>query len=183
MRRLPLTREIGASTGPSTSVSSGAYLVRYPLHSPGVFIVDEEHDSSYKQTDTSPRYNARDVAVVRGNLLGIPVVLGSATPSIESWHNASLDKYALSILSKRVRALPMPEVRMVDMRNERAEGNMSSLSRLLRDELAAKIGRGEKSIILINRRGFATGILCRDCGEVMLWEIEPLCDHLCAKKN
>ena len=144
-----------------------------PLPTPGVIIVDEEHDSSYKQTDTSPRYHARDTAVVRARLLGIPVILGSATPSLESWQNARSGKYSLCTLTKRVHLRPLPDIVTVDMRAELAAGNMSSLSILLRDELAARIGKGEKSIILINRRGFATGIQCKSCGEAIMC---PNCD-------
>jgi len=138
-----------------------------PIKNPGVIIVDEEHDTSYKQTDNAPRYNARDVAVVRGNILGIPVILGSATPSIESWHNASTGKYLLGTLSRRVHSRPLPDVIMIDMKKERIEGNLSSLSRCLRDELAERIESGEKSIILINRRGFATGVQCPECGNAL----------------
>lgn len=135
-----------------------------PLPAPGVIIVDEEHDHSYKQTDTAPRYHARDVAVVRGKNLGIPVVLGSATPSLESWHNARSGKYLLARLPERIDSRPLPEVALVDMRGERERENFSNLSTLLREEIALRIARGEKSIILINRRGFATGIRCRNCG-------------------
>ncbi|HDY88291.1 MAG TPA: primosomal protein N' [bacterium] len=138
-----------------------------PLQNPGIIIVDEEHDTSYKQTDTSPRYNARDVAVVRGNMLGIPVVLGSATPSMESWYNVSKGKYILSTLSERVESKPLPEIITVNMKKERAAGNYSSLSGLLRDKLAEKISEGEKSIILINRRGYASSIHCRSCGYIL----------------
>lgn len=138
-----------------------------PLPAPGVIIVDEEHDHSYKQTDAAPRYHARDVAVVRGKLLGIPVALGSATPSLESWHNALSGKYLLTRLTERVDSKPLPEVTVVDMREERKEGNYSSLSVILREELAACLERGEKSIVLMNRRGFATGIRCRACGFVL----------------
>ncbi len=135
-----------------------------PLPAPGVIIVDEEHDHSYKQTDTAPRYHARDVAVVRGKLLGVPVVLGSATPSLESWHNAVTGKYLHVRLPERVDSRPLPEVTLVDMRGERERENFSSLSTVLREEIGERIVRGEKSIVLINRRGFATGIRCRNCG-------------------
>ncbi|MCE5250942.1 primosomal protein N' [bacterium] len=138
-----------------------------PVPDPGIIIVDEEHDSSYKQTDTSPRYHARDVAVVRGTMLGIPVVLGSATPSLETWHNAVTGKYALSSLKERVDARPLPSVILVDMKEEWASGNHSSLSGRLREEIKNRIGRGEKSIILINHRGFATVIRCKSCGYVL----------------
>jgi len=144
-----------------------------PVSFPGIIIVDEEHDASYKQTDTSPRYNARDVAVVRGNMLGIPVVLGSATPSMESWYNVSRGKYILSKLSKRVESKPLPGVITVDMKKERAAGNFSALSRLLRDKIIERTQRGEKSIVLINRRGFATSIHCQNCGYILTC---PNCD-------
>lgn len=139
-----------------------------PLLNPGIIIVDEEHDASYKQNDISPRYHARDTAVMRGYLLGIPVILGSATPSLESWQNTQSGKYILSTLSKRVMARPLPEIVTVDMRGERKSGNNSSLSIRLREEIALRCERGEKSIILINRRGFATGVQCRGCGEVLM---------------
>jgi len=138
-----------------------------PLPDPGIIIVDEEHDPSYKQTENAPRYHARDVAVVRGHMLGIPVVLGSATPSLESWQNASTGKYTLSLLTERVDARPLPEVVTVDVRSEWAAGNQSSLSGRLRDELAIRNKRGEKSIILINRRGYASVIRCKECGYVL----------------
>jgi len=138
-----------------------------PVHSPGIIIVDEEHDQSYKQADTAPRYHARNCAVVRGSLLGIPVVLGSATPSMESWYNASTGKYILSKLPERIESRPLPGIITVDMKEERAAGNYSALSHALRDELAERIERGEKSIILINRRGFATSIHCRECGYIL----------------
>jgi len=138
-----------------------------PLPAPGVIVVDEEHDPSYKQADAAPRYNARDVAVVRGSLLGITVVLGSATPSLESWRNVSRGRYVLSKLTRRVGTGALPTVRLVDMRDEHAAGNRSSISRLLRGELSARVVRGEKSIVLINRRGHSTGVQCRECGEVL----------------
>jgi primosomal protein N' (replication factor Y) (superfamily II helicase) len=138
-----------------------------PLPSPGLIVVDEEHDQSYKQEDSSPRYHARDVAVMRGSMLGIPVVLGSATPSMESWYNACTGKYGLAVLPERVDSKSLPNVITVDMRNEQKSGNQSSLSVALRDELDNHLARGEKSIILINRRGFATGIQCRDCGHTL----------------
>ena len=138
-----------------------------PLSNPGIIIVDEEHDSSYKQSDMSPRYHARDTAIMRARLLGIAVILGSATPSLESWKNALEGKYLLSTLASRIHSRPLPEVHTIDMRAERSKKNFSSLSSELRDELALRSERGEKSIILINRRGFATAVQCRDCGEVL----------------
>ena len=138
-----------------------------PLRNPGVIVVDEEHDASYKQTDNAPRYHARDVAVMRAAMLGIPVILGSATPSLESWYNGITGKYTLATLARRVRDLSLPEVVVADMRLEREEGNLSSLSRRFREELALRIERGEKSIVLINRRGHSTGVQCKSCGEIL----------------
>lgn len=138
-----------------------------PLKNLGIIIVDEEHDSSYKQTDTSPRYNARDLSVVRGNSLGISVVLGSATPSMESWHNVSSGKYILSTLPNRVGEHPLPEIEIINMKDERASGNMSDISSKLRDEIHEKISRAEKCIILINRRGYSSSICCRACGYIL----------------
>ncbi len=165
-----------------------------PVSDTGVIIVDEEHDQSYKQTDSNPRYHARDVAVMRARMLGIPVVLGSATPSLESWNNALSGKYILARLPERVESRPLPAVVCVNMREERNAGNFSSLSVRLREELAARIVRGEKSIILINRRGYSTGVVCKDCGHVvscpdcsagLVWHASKrlaVC-HLCGKSR
>jgi primosomal protein N' (replication factor Y) (superfamily II helicase) len=138
-----------------------------PLGSPGIIIVDEEHDPSYKQADTAPRYHARDVAVVRARLHGIPAVLGSATPSLESRRNAATGKYLLARLPERVESKPLPSVVCADMREDWKAGNQSSLSMALRDMIRDRLSRGEKSIILINRRGFATGVFCRECGHMI----------------
>ncbi len=153
--------------GDRTVVIGPRSAVFAPVRDLGVIVVDEEHDGSYKQTDTAPRYHARDVAVVRARMLGIPAIIGSATPSLESWRNAHTGKYRLCHLTERVASRSLPEVVTVDMREERHAGNRSSLSRRLREELAYRLERGEKAIILINRRGFARGIQCRECGEVL----------------
>lgn len=144
-----------------------------PVKNPGIIIVDEEHDTSYKQTERSPLYNARDVAVMRGHILGIPVVLGSATPSIESWFNASQDKYRLASLNTRIDSRPLPEVVRVDMREEWQAGNNSLISRRLRTAIEETVSRGEKCIILMNRRGFSTQIQCKECNAVIQC---PTCD-------
>ena len=144
-----------------------------PARNPGIIIVDEEHDTSYKQTDRPPLYNARDVAVMRGHISGIPVVLGSATPSIESWHNASLEKYRLASLGERIDSRPLPEIVSVDMRKEWQAGNNSLISRRLRKAIEETIARGEKCIILMNRRGFSTQIQCKECNAVIQC---PTCD-------
>ncbi len=136
-----------------------------PVQDLGVLIVDEEHDSSYKQEET-PRYHGRDVAVMRAKLLGIPVVLGSATPSLESWNNAQTQRYVLLSMDQRVANRPLPEVELVDMRAEfRETGTEHIFSRRLIDETQATLDRNEQAIILLNRRGYSYVVMCRACGE------------------
>ena len=134
-----------------------------PLRDVGLIIVDEEHDNSYKQ-DESPRYNGRDVALVRAQKAGALAVLGSATPSMETYFNAMNGKYDRIVLERRVMDRPLASVTVVDMREEyAAEGPDVILSRALRDGIAARVERGEQSIVLLNRRGFATAVFCRQC--------------------
>ncbi|OLE82071.1 MAG: primosomal protein N', partial [Acidobacteria bacterium 13_1_20CM_2_65_9] len=134
-----------------------------PLEDVGLIVVDEEHDGSYKQEE-SPRYNGRDVAIVRGQRAGALVVLGSATPSMESYHHAMTGKYERVVLERRVLDRPLAAVAVVDMREEyAAEGPEVILSRPLRDAIQARLDRREQSLILLNRRGFATAVFCRQC--------------------
>jgi primosomal protein N' (replication factor Y) (superfamily II helicase) len=136
----------------------------------GLIIVDEEHDSSYKQEEI-PRYHARDVAVMRAKIAGATVVLGSATPSLESWRNAETGKYSLIEMKERVNQRPLPVVDLVDMRLEYQEtGQESIFSRVLLERAKAAIDRGEQAIILLNRRGYSFAVLCRACGEKMQCE-------------
>ena len=136
-----------------------------PIDNLGLIIVDEEHDSSYKQEET-PRYNGRDVAVMRAKLLDIPVVLGSATPSLESWSNAEKGRYTLIEMRQRVANRPMPVVELVDMRAEfQQTGQENIFSRRLLEETQSTLDRGEQAIILLNRRGYSFVVLCRSCGE------------------
>src|SRR3984957_16199520 len=136
----------------------------------GLIIVDEEHDSSYKQEEI-PRYHARDVAVMRAKIVGATVVLGSATPSLESWRNAETGKYTLIEMRERVNQRPLPVVDLVDMRLEYQEtGQESIFSRVLLERAKAAIDRGEQAIILLNRRGYSFAVLCRACGEKMQCE-------------
>jgi primosomal protein N' (replication factor Y) len=138
-----------------------------PVRSLGLIVIDEEHDGSYKQ-DESPRYHGRDVAVVRGSQAGALVVLGSATPAMESFHNAQNGRYELLTLSRRVLERPMATVRVVDMREEYAIGGPDViLSRGLSDAMAARLERHEQSIVLLNRRGFATNVFCRQCAATL----------------
>lgn len=136
-----------------------------PFQRLGLIVVDEEGDSAYKQEEV-PRYNARDLAVVRARLRGIPIVLGSATPSLESRENAESGKYTLIHLRQRVEARPLPEVEIVDVRKERGEKEDRGLlmfSGRLREEIRRVHAAGEQTIILINRRGYAPFLLCRQC--------------------
>ncbi|HMB78545.1 MAG TPA: primosomal protein N', partial [Vicinamibacterales bacterium] len=134
-----------------------------PLEDVGLIVVDEEHDGSYKQEE-SPRYNGRDVAIVRAQRAGALVVLGSATPSMESYHNAMTGKYERIVLERRVLDRPLAAVSVVDMREEyAAEGPDVILSRPLREGIQARLERKEQSLVLLNRRGFATAVFCRQC--------------------
>jgi primosomal protein N' (replication factor Y) len=136
-----------------------------PAPSLGLILVDEEHDQSYKQEET-PRYNARDVAVMRAKLLGAVVVLGSATPSLESWQNSVQGKYARIELRDRVMDRPLPLVELVDMRREFQEtGREQLFSRALVDQTREALDRGEQALILLNRRGYSFAVICRACGE------------------
>lgn len=135
-----------------------------PVARLGLVIIDEEHESSYKQ-DVAPRYHARTVALQRAAFEGARVVLGSATPSVETHHKATQGEYGLLRLSRRIHDRPMPPVEVVDMRAELEAGHRSIFSRRLGAELGACLERGEQAILLINRRGYATFVLCRSCGE------------------
>jgi primosomal protein N' (replication factor Y) len=134
-----------------------------PVQRIGLVIVDEEHDASYKQEE-SPRYNGRDVAIVRAQHAGALVVLGSATPSMESYHNAMCGKYERVLLERRVLDRPLAAVTIVDMREEYAAvGPDAILSRTLIAALQLRLDRGEQSLVLLNRRGLATAVFCRQC--------------------
>ena len=138
-----------------------------PLDRAGLVIVDEEHDSSYKQEET-PRYSGRDVAIVRARQQDALVVLGSATPSLESYRNAVEGRYELIALERRVLDRPLASVRVVNMRDElAAQGPEVVLSAALVDALRARIARGEQAMLLLNRRGYATAVFCRQCGATL----------------
>jgi primosomal protein N' (replication factor Y) (superfamily II helicase) len=140
-----------------------------PLPNIGLIVVDEEQESSYKQTDQNPRYHARDVALVRGKMNRAIVILGSATPGLESYYNAQTRKFTILELPKRVEDLPLPSVEIVDMKEEwkKYRGKPSQIfSHQLLHKIAEKITQQEQVILFQNRRGFSTFILCRDCGHV-----------------
>jgi primosomal protein N' (replication factor Y) len=136
-----------------------------PAPNLGLILVDEEHDQSYKQEET-PRYNARDVAVMRAKLTDAVVVLGSATPSLESWQNSAQGKYTRIEICDRVMNRPLPEVELVDMRREFQEtGKEQLFSRALVTQTREALDRGEQALILLNRRGYSFAVICRACGE------------------
>jgi primosomal protein N' (replication factor Y) (superfamily II helicase) len=138
-----------------------------PLRSPGLIIVDEEHDTSYKQEEV-PRYHGRDVAVVRGRAAGALVVLGSATPSLETYRHALSGRYAHATMSRRVADRPLADVRIVNMREEYAEeGPDVVLSRALAAALGQRLEAGEQAIVLLNRRGYASAVFCRRCAATL----------------
>ena len=143
-----------------------------PVPSLGLIVVDEEHDGSYKQ-DESPRYHARDVAVFRAERVDATVVLGSATPSLETYSRIESGEYEVIELPRRIDDRPMPDVAVVDMRSELKAGNRTIFSRLLRARIEQTLDREQQVILFMNRRGFSTFVLCRECGHVMTC---PHCD-------
>ncbi|MFS8563456.1 MAG: primosomal protein N' [Rhabdochlamydiaceae bacterium] len=134
-----------------------------PLHNLGLIIVDEEHDSSYKQTDEMPCYHGRDTAIMRAKLSSATVILGSATPSLESYYNALSGKYRLSKLTTRPGGATLPTVSIVDMRREKAKG-LNLFSDKLLSEIEKRVKIGEQTLLFLNRRGFHTSQLCTACG-------------------
>jgi primosomal protein N' (replication factor Y) len=136
-----------------------------PVRNLGLIVVDEEHDGSYKQEET-PRYNGRDVAVVRAQAANACIILGSATPSLESRYNVERGKYTLLELPHRIEARPMPAVELIDMRQEFLETRkQAAFSRKLVEAIANRLEQGEQTIVLLNRRGFSSFVACRSCGE------------------
>lgn len=136
-----------------------------PVKDLGLVIVDEEHETSYKQ-DSSPRYSARAAAEERGRSEGARVVLGSATPSVETYYRALSGEIGLAELGQRIEGRPLPDVKVVDLREEFAAGWSSAFSGRLTDAIADRLKRGEQSILFVNRLGYASFILCRSCGFV-----------------
>jgi primosomal protein N' (replication factor Y) (superfamily II helicase) len=136
-----------------------------PLKNLGLIVVDEEHETTYKQEE-APRYHARDVAIVRAKIEKCIAVLGSATPSLESYHNATIGKYRLVTLTQRIDEKQMPLMRVVDLRQERRkEKSATILSEKLRAAIADRLEKREQTILFLNRRGFSTSLLCSNCGE------------------
>ena len=139
-----------------------------PLPNLGLVVIDEEHEASFKQ-DTVPRYHARDIAIRRTQQLGVPLILGSATPALESWHAATCGDYHLVQMPHRVMQRPMPVVGTIDMRDEFARKNdgFGTVSGPLAKQIARSMAQNGQVILLLNRRGFATHVQCPACGEVV----------------
>jgi len=153
--------------GKSSVVIGARSALFAPLNKIGLIVIDEEHDASYKQADMVPKYNARDSAILLGSIANCPVLLGSATPSIESMYNAKTGKYDLLELPERIDNAKLPVITLVDVKKERMKKRMENIfSKTLLDKIEERIKRSEGVIILQNRRGFSTQIYCTDCGEV-----------------
>jgi primosomal protein N' (replication factor Y) len=142
-----------------------------PLPDLGLIVVDEEHDGSYKQDEPSPRFHGRDSAIMRASICKVPVLLGSATPSLESYYSAKSGKYHLLELMNRPGDARLPVVRVVDMRTERVGGDLPFVSFVLKKETEIRLANKEQVILYLNRRGYAPQLKCGDCGHV------PQCPH------
>lgn len=152
-----------------------------PLKNLGLIVIDEEHDQSYKQQDIVPKYNARDAAIIRGKLSNCPVLLGSATPSLESMYNALNGKHILLELPERIDNAKLPDIKLIDVTIEKKKKKMEGIfSKTLLEEINNKLSKNESIIILQNRRGFATQVFCNDCGEIITCDdcSVPMVHHL-----
>ncbi len=136
-----------------------------PFKNIGIIIIDEEHEATYKQEE-NPRYHAREVAIKRASYYHCPLILGSATPSLETYARAKKGVYHLLEMLERVNNVQLPSVEIVDMRNELKSGNRSMFSNSLYDKLALRLNRKEQTVLFLNRRGYSTFVMCRDCGYV-----------------
>ena len=162
---------LAARNGEAAVIIGTRSAVWTPLKSPGIYVVDEEHDPSYKQ-ESGFRYSARDIAIVRGKLDNVPVVLGSATPSLETLKNIRSRKYGEQHLPTRASGAKSPEIRFINLRNEPVSG---AVSKTLLDEIAITLEKNNQVLLFLNRRGYAPVILCHSCG----WYAE--CGHCSVK--
>ena len=150
----------------SARIAIGARsAVFVPVENVGVIVLDEEHDGSYS-SESAPRYNTFDIALLRAKYNGCKLVLGSATPSVETYKRAMDGEFELVRMPDRINARPLPDVNLVDMRREVKRGNASPFSAALRDRLASCLAEGQQAILFLNRRGYSQTVLCRDCGYV-----------------
>lgn len=152
-------------SGDANVVLGARSAIFSPLKNVGIIILDEEHDQSYV-SDSNPRFNALDVAIWRGEYNNAHVVLGSATPSLESYNNANSGKYALASMTKRITDKGLPTISVVDMAREIMDGNAGIFSRELKTDIVAEVKKGNQVIIFLNRRGFASFQMCKQCGYV-----------------
>ncbi len=152
-------------TGEAKIAIGARSAVFAPLENVGVIIIDEEHDSSYS-SETAPRYNTFDVAYLRARYHGCKLVLGSATPALETYKKALEGEFGLIRLTKRINKKPLPEIQIVDMRREAKRGNNSSFSATLVEELAKCLQEGNQAILFLNRRGYSQTVICKECGYV-----------------
>ncbi|WP_298272954.1 primosomal protein N' [Geobacter sp.] len=148
--------------GEATIVIGARSAIFAPLERLGIIVVDEEHESSYKQGEGF-RYNARDLALVRGKIAGATVVLGTATPQVTTWHAAATGKLTLLSLPDRVNGMPLPSVELLDARGQRGEPLLPPLA----EAVTANLARGAQTLLFLNRRGFATWLTCEECGHVL----------------
>jgi len=151
------------SLGQATIIVGARSAIFAPFSNLGLIIIDEEHENSYRQ-EQNPKYHAREVALKRGMIEGATVVLGSATPSLETAYRASKGEYLFVALNERVDARPMPRVEIVDLRQELHKGNFSIFSELLQSTIRDRLAAREQVILFLNRRGFNSFFICRDCG-------------------
>lgn len=158
--------------GEASIVIGARSAIFAPLKNIGIIIMDEEHSDSYKQGDKSPRYHARDIAIWRAKYHSCPVLLGSATPSLESMARAEKGVYQLLVLKERVNGKSLPNVEIIDMNKEAKNGTSHITNRLL-SEVSSCIDRGEQAILFLNRRGFSTFVTCKNCSETIKC---PNCD-------
>ncbi|TCS93072.1 primosomal protein N' [Hazenella coriacea] len=143
-----------------------------PFQQLGLIIIDEEHESSYKQEE-NPKYHAREIAKWRAQFHQATLILGSATPALETYHAAQIGDCQRVTLLERVQGRPFPKMQIVDMREEMQKGNRSMFSTILKEELIRTVDRGEQVVLFLNRRGFSTFVMCRECGESLMC---PHCD-------
>jgi len=153
--------------GRAATVIGPRSAVFAPAERLGLIVVDEEHEGSYKQ-DTAPRYHGRDVAIKRASIEGVPVLLGSATPSLESLSNAGRGRYRMLKLPERILGLPMPKLEMVHLRNEVSHERIELIGKTLEGRMASVLDRDEQIILLMNRRGYANYVFCPSCR----WQLE-----------
>jgi primosomal protein N' (replication factor Y) len=161
----------GIRTGRFRIVVGPRSAVFAPLDNLGLVIVDEEHDGSYKQDDPAPRFHGRDTAIMRARISNVPVLLGSASPSIESYHNARTGRYKLLHIGRRPGKASLPAVQVVDMKSQQIKGGLAFLSFPLKKKIDSCLQRGEQAILFLNRRGHSPQLKCAECGHV------PKCPH------